>query len=284
MKKTTILGTAAAVALLSAGTAAYAQQGIGATGALDADQQNEDLIDAIEDDAERDLDRFGNTGLPQGLSGSFALRANLQDGNTDAYDLGIGTDLNYLFGPNGIELQLNYSYGEEDGTTTDESLVYALQYTRDINPRLYGFARLQGSFDEFSSFQSDTFLSFGAGYRVIATEQTQWDVQAGVGYRYAEFNFDTALDPLTDDSFDEPAIGIGSNYSQRLSPTMILTNDTDIIYSDTDTVVFNDLAVSMSMTDSLSLRTSLLTEYHTDPQPGFEDTDNTLGVSVVYSY
>ncbi len=38
------------------------------------------------------------------------------------------------------------------------------------------------------------------------------------------------------------------------------------------------------MTDQLALRTSLLTEYRTDPLPGFKDTDNTLGVSVVYTF
>jgi putative salt-induced outer membrane protein len=38
------------------------------------------------------------------------------------------------------------------------------------------------------------------------------------------------------------------------------------------------------MTDALALRTSVLTEYHTDPEPGFKSTDNTFGVSVVYSF
>ncbi len=63
-----------------------------------------------------------------------------------------------------------------------------------------------------------------------------------------------------------------------------MTNDTDVITSSSDTVVYNDLALSVSMTDSLALRTSVLTEYHSDPEPGFKDTDNTFGISLVYSF
>ena len=63
----------------------------------------------------------------------------------------------------------------------------------------------------------------------------------------------------------------------------MLTNDTDLITSESDTVIYNDLAVSVSVTDTLALRTSLLTEYHTDPEPGFKDTDNSLGISMVYN-
>ena len=278
MKITTILGTSAVLALLAGGTAAFAQEGIGASANLDAEELNEDLLEQIEDDAERELDQFGNEGRPQGLSGSFALRSTLTSGNSETFDLGIGADLNYLTGPNGVEFQLNYAYSEDEDATEAESLVYSLQYTRDLNPNLYGFARLQGSYDDEAGFERDTFLSFGAGYRVINTAETQWAVQAGVGYRYAELNEVTELD------FEEPAIGVSSDYAQRLTDTVSLTNDTDIISSESDTVIFNDLAVAMSMTDNMALRTSLLTEFHTDPAEGAEDIDHQLGVSVVYSF
>ncbi|GGL75885.1 DUF481 domain-containing protein [Wenxinia marina] len=273
---------AAAIAAFTVGTAASAQVGLGAGPATDAAELNEDLIEDIEDDAERDIGRFGNEGRPQGFTGSLALRATAASGNTDNYNLGIGTDLGYVAGPNGFELQLNYSYGEEDGVRTDESLFYTAEYTRDFTPRFFGYAKLQGSIDDFSSYQSDTFLTVGAGYRIYNTPTMQWSVQAGAGYRYAEFNDFT--DSLTDLDFSEPAVALSSDYAHRLTETVYVTNDTDVLWSDSDTVVFNDLALSVAMTDTLALRTSVLTEYHSDPLPGFEDTDNTYGVSVVYNF
>lgn len=243
-----------------------------------ADERNEDLLEAIEDDAERDLDRFGNEGRTPGFAGSFALRGIANAGNTDSVDVGIGSDFGYVWGPNGVELQLSYTYGEDDGSKNEESLFYGFEYTRDLNPRLFGFAKVQGSVDEFSSFESDTFVSFGAGYRIYNEADRQWSVQAGPGYRFAD------LSDVASADISEGAFGASSDYAQKLTESLYITNDTDIITSSSDTVVYNDLALSVSMTDSLALRSSILTEYHTDPEPGFKSTDNTFGVSLVYSF
>lgn len=248
------------------------------TGTDVAADRNEDLREAIEDDADRDTDRFGNEGRPQGFNGSFALRGIANSGNTDSKDIGIGSDMNYVWGPNGVELQLSYTYGEDAGVKNEESLFYGLEYTRDFNPTLFGFAKVQGSVDQFSSFESDTFVSFGAGYRIFNDEDRQWSVQAGPGYRFADLSAVASAD------ISEAAFGLSSDYSHDLTDNLYLTNDTDVITSSSDTVVFNDLALSVNMTDSLALRTSVLTEYHTDPQPGFSSTDNTFGVSLVYSF
>ncbi|RZV48023.1 MAG: DUF481 domain-containing protein, partial [Sphingomonadaceae bacterium] len=177
------VGAAALSSVLVAGTVS-AQNAF--TGTNIAEDLNEDLLEAIEEDAERDIDEFGNEGRAQGFSGNVALRGIAKSGNTDSFDVGIGTDLNYVDGPNGYELQLSYSYGEDDGSKNEESLYYGLEYTRDINTRVFGFAKIQGSVDEFSSFESDTFVGLGAGYRVVNTPSVQWSVQAGPGYRFAE--------------------------------------------------------------------------------------------------
>ncbi len=240
---------------------------------------NEDLIEAIEDDAERELDRFGNEGRPDGFTGSVALRGIAQSGNTDSVTVGIGTDMNYVFGPNGIELQLNYAYSDDDDSASEESLFYGLEYTRDLNPQFFGFAKVQGSADSATDaqYETDTFVSFGAGYRIFNDNNIQWSVQAGPGYRFAELN------DISEGDVDEGAFGVSSDYAHKLTETVFVTNDTDVIWSESDTVVFNDLAVNIAMTETLALRTSILTEYHTEPGTA-EDTDNTFGVSLVYSF
>ena len=268
----------ALVAMLAA-TSATAQDLIGRD-SIAADR-NEDLIEAIEDDAERDLDRFGNEGRPQGFTGSVAMRAIAQTGNSESTDVGIGSDLNYVWGPNGIELQLNYAYSDDDDVGgTDESLFYNLEYTRDFTPVTFGFAKVQGSYDGATDaeFETDTFVSFGAGYRVYNTEDLQWSVQAGPGYRFAEFN------DIASGDVSEGAFGISSDYAHKLTDTVFLTNDTDIIWSESNTKLYNDLALNVSMTDSLALRTSILTEYTSDVTAPAKNTDNTFGVSLVYSF
>lgn len=273
--KTNVFIIAATAALIA--SSASAQNLIGRDTV--AGDRNEDLIEAIEDDAERELDRFGNEGRPQGFTGSVALRGIIQSGNTETTNIGIGTDMNYVTGPNGVELQLNYAYSDDDETDAEESLFYGLEYTRDLNPQFFGFAKLQGSADSATDaqYETDTFLSFGAGYRIFNEADTQWSVQAGPGYRFAELN------DVTDGDVSEGAFGVSSDYAQKLTETVFVTNDTDVIWSESDTVVFNDLALSVAMTDTLALRTSVLTEFHTEPGTA-EDTDNTFGVSLVYSF
>ncbi|EAR52851.1 Salt-stress induced outer membrane protein [Oceanicola granulosus HTCC2516] len=241
------------------------------------EDRNEALTEQIEEDFERDT-TFGNEGRQLGFDGSVALRASAASGNTDNADIGVGANFGYFDGTNGYELGLSYQYGEEEGETVEESLLYDLEYTRDFTPRFYGFAKLQGSIDEFSSFENDTFLGFGAGYRVVNTATTQWSLQAGPGYRVAE------LSDAVDRDFEEAALSVTSNYYTEVANGISLTNDTDIIASESDTVVYNDLGLNVAMNNALALRTSVQTEYHTEPARGMDDTDNTYGVSLVYSF
>lgn len=236
----------------------------------------DDLIEAIEDDAERDIEPFGNVGRPIGFDGSMALRGSLSDGNTDSADLGIGANLGYYDGLNGYRLLLNYSYGEDDGIENENNLIYGLEYTRDFGDRWYGYAKLQGSEDDYADFTSDTFAGFGVGYKVIERPDVSWQVAFGPGYRWATQSNGTEI--------EEEALSLTSNYTARLSDTMLGTLDTNLIYSESDMVVYNDIGVNFSMSDALALRTSLATEYHTDPLPGSKELDNTLGLSLVYSF
>ena len=276
MTKLTKLAGVSALALLVSAPV-FAQDLIGRDSV--AGDRNEDLLEAIEDDAERELDRFGNEGRADGFTGSVALRAVGTAGNSESMSVGIGSDMNYVWGPNGIEIQLNYAYLDNDTSDAEEQLFYGVEYTRDFNSTTFGFAKIQGSADGATDaqFETDTFVTFGAGYRIYNQADLQWSVQAGPGYRFAE------LSDVTDGDVSEGAFGISSDYAHKLTDTLFVTNDTDVIWSDSDTAVYNDLALNVAMTDALALRTSLFTEYHTEPGSA-KSTDNTFGVSLVYSF
>lgn len=236
----------------------------------------EDIEEDVADDFERDVEPFGNTGRELGWTGSVSMRATASDGNTDSADVGVGTRAGYYDGVNGHELTLSYSYSKEDDVQTEDSLLAGYDYTRDFGTNTYFYVKGQLAKDEFSSYDTDAFVGAGVGYRVFDTPETQWSIAAGPGYRYLEDNLGNET--------EEGAFSLSSNYLQNLNESVFITNDTDVIYSESDTAVNNELGLNVAMTNQLALRTSLLTEYHTDPVPGFEDTDNTLGASVVYTF
>jgi len=271
MKNTTLLLTVATTALL--GTSAMAQTALGDSAAED---RISDLNERIADDFERDVPQYGNEGRALGYTGAIALQANATAGNTDTSSIGIGANMGFYDGMNGIDLQFSYQRSENEGTVDEDSLLYDLQYTRDFASSYYGFAKLQGTVDSLPFDTADNYLGLGVGYRVFDTAAVQWTVQAGGGYRVADLN---GLD-----DFKEPAISLSSGYYNQVADNLAVTMDTDVIASDSDPVVFNDLGLNVSITDTLALRTSIVTEYHTDPAPGLESTDNNFGVSLVYNF
>lgn len=124
--------------------------------------------------------------------------------------------------------------------------------------------------------RTDVFLGFGPGYRVINTPNQAWRVQAGPGIRYVK---------QTDTNSDtEVGFIVTSRYFYGISDTVSFSMDTDVLGSDTDTIVTNDAGVNYKLTNNLSTRVSLRTEYNTDPIGSEKSTDNTFGVSLVLGF
>ncbi|KKL97521.1 hypothetical protein LCGC14_1833650 [marine sediment metagenome] len=144
---------------------------------------------------------------------------------------------------------------------------------------LFGLGRVQygiASENRPDDYVTDAFIGFGPGYRIINTPNLAWRVQAGPGVRFTED---------ADDVDETEVAGIASSrFFYRINQGVFVTNDTDILYSDANTRVTNDLGVSVSMTDTLSTRLSYFTDYNSDPAPGIENTDNTIKASLVYSF
>jgi len=190
--------------------------------------------------------------------------------------------MGYYDGVNGFDVGFSYARAENNGDIDEDNLLYDLQYTRDLSAATYGFANLTGEIDGRtvgSAFDtSDNYLGVGFGYRAVDTATTQWTIQAGLGYRLQEST------GVARTSLDEPAISISSGYYNQFTETLALNFDTDIIGSDSNTTVRNEIGLNVSMTDTLALRTSLNTVFNTEPAAGLKDTDNTLGVSLVYNF
>lgn len=270
---------AALVAGLSA-TSAFAQtttfDNVGA--AADA---VDDLQEQLEDDRERDIDAFGTEGREVGQYGSIALRysGTTSDGNT-SNDLGVGLRYGMFDGVNGVDFNASYVFGEDNGTVTENTLLAGADYRRNLSDTLFAYGQIDTAINQLTTtvgeYKNDTFVGAGLGYRIFNSADTQWSVQAGPGYRFAEIVGGTDV--------DEVAASISSNLFVSLSDTVYLTNDTGVIYSETSTTIGNDLAVNVSLTDTLALRTSYATRFNDATDNSFSDAENTLGVAVVYNF
>jgi putative salt-induced outer membrane protein len=272
------LRTAAATALaLSAlGTSPLLAQNV-FTGVEAVDDRIEDIeeeaADALEAD---DRDRFGFARAPQGFAGTVALSATADTGNSESFDLSLAARLTYGVGRFTNYMGFGVLYSEADGNrdTAEAFAIYDGIY--DLGPQFYVFGTARYNYDDFSNFKHDAFLGAGPGFRVVNTEDLAWRVQAGPGIRYLE-------DQAGNDTSEAAGIA-SSRFFARTSETSFVTNDTDVLFSDESVQVYNDLGVNFRLTDLLSTRAYLQTDWTDDPDPGFEEFDNTVGLALVATF
>ena len=276
--KTNTLIIAAISGFVATGAMAQTTTFDNSTAAADA---VESIEDSITDAAERDVSKFGNEGREVGSYGSVSVRgtSTSNDGATSA-DVGVGLRYGTFDGVNGIDVTAAFTYGETNGVATENNLQAGIDYRRDFNDTLFAYAKANASFDKLSTtvgeYEQDIFVGAGLGYRIFNTADTQWSVQAGPGYRVANV--------VGGGEVSEAAASVSSNVFKSLTDTTYVTNDTDVIYSETATTVTNDLALNVSLSDSLILRTSYTTNFNDQTDTQFSDAENTLGVSVVYNF
>lgn len=277
MKTMSTVAGGAVFALLLGATASMAQGVLTGTDALD--DRLDDIEERAQDDLERaqDASRFGNPEFRPGLSGSASLSYSGSTGNNESQEFSAGARLRFAQGQVVQTIGVALEFSDEDGVTTEEEIfgVYDLNYYFD--DRFYGFVlgrvESDGLADEVTEVRTDAFVGFGPGYRILNTPDVTWRVQAGIGLSYLKDGLDN----------DETETGyiVSSRFFYSFNENVFLTNDTDVLKSDSALRINNDLGVNFKMTDAFSTRVSYLTEYNDSRDIR---ADNKLGVSLVYGF
>jgi putative salt-induced outer membrane protein len=253
-------------------------------GSTTIDDTIEDIEDDTQDEFERSQDegRFGTATVPPGFRGSiFASGSYDTEGDEDDYSVQIGGRftlgqgrLNHTVGIAGLFSESTDEDEDGDDESTDTAQIFALyEATYDISDRFYGFGILSATYDEDDDPEQDYFIGVGPGYRIFSEPDLAWRVQAGPGWRYQEF--------LDGDDASEFAGIFSSRFFYQVSETVFLTNDTDVLWSDSSVSVTNDFGFNLAVQGPFSLRAGLLTDWEdTDSS----DYDNLISAAVVYSF
>ncbi|MDR7124855.1 DUF481 domain-containing protein [Pseudotabrizicola sp. 4114] len=268
---------AIAAAQVAFAPAAVAQVAI--TGVEALDDRIDDINDDVADDLARaeDAARFGSPEFQPGFSGSASLGYSGKTGNNESQDITAGVRLRYAQGQfvQTIGAALDFAEANNTATKEDVFVVYDANYYFDQN--FYGFAlaRLQtnGLAETVDDNRRDAFLGFGPGYRIVNTPDVSWRVQAGIGVSYLQ---DGARNSTT-----ETGYLAASRFFYRINDNFFVTNDTDVLKSDSALRANNDLGLNVKMTDAFSTRISYLSEYNDSRAI---KTDNKLGVSLVFGF
>lgn len=284
MKTMMKFATVSALALMVAAPA-FAQTAI--TGVEGLNDQIDDITDDVNEDIQRgnDSDRFGGNAVAQGWRGSFALSASGTSGNTDTGEISGAGRLTYGAGDWSHLFGFAIEYGESNGVKNEEKFFGTYEANRYFTPEFYVFGLGRYQYDGLlldtngavvNGSETDAFLGFGPGYRVLNKENNTWRIQGGPGVRYFK--------DATGVSETEVGFIASSRYYYGFNETVSFTMDTDVLGSEVNTIISNDAGLNFKMSENLSTRVSYRTDYNTDPVGNLRSTDNSIGLSLVIGF
>lgn len=226
----------------------------------------------------------------EGWKGEGALSAGMTSGNTDTSDIGLNFDVDRISSNWDFGVQGQVDYGKQDGDESRNRVFLGTNLDYDVTERVFSFARASYEVDQFTGFDSRSFVGGGLGYRFFDNETVSWIVRGGPGVK-----IDEVKRVITTDENGaaliipaETATSVGavgkSKFELALNDKVSVSNITDIIYAEESTQVSNGLALTAQINGSLSARFGFDTRYDTNPPIGFESTDTATKIGVVYKF
>jgi len=225
-----------------------------------------------------------NAQMLDGWTGEASLTGSKTTGNTETTDLGLGLKLDKTSDVWRHKFKALIDYGKNDGQKNKQRLALGYQIDRDVNERLYVYGNADYFNDDFGAFQTGYFVGTGLGYKAILPEPVSWNLEGGLGYRSQKTQGPVApaLLPLSVTE-NELALRGFSDLDWVLNDNVSAYNDTEIIYSKSDTYIWNEVGLTATLAGNLAARASFRVDYHTDVPLGTENTDTVTRFGVVYT-
>lgn len=231
---------------------------------------------------------FAQSGLLDGWAGEASLSGSKTTGNTDTTDAGLGLKLAKTGDVWTHKFDANADYGKADGETNKQRYNLGYQIDREINERTYVYGNADYFSDDFGAFKQGYFLGGGLGYKVIVPDPIGWNLEAGAGYRSQKSRI-LDNDPLTNpdglasDRENELALRGFSDFDYALNDNVSFFNDSEVIYSSSDTYLWNETGLTAQLMGNLAARASFRVDHHTDVPVGTKKTDTISRFGIVYT-
>ncbi len=224
------------------------------------------------------------TGFWQGWSGESSLTGAVTTGNTETTDIGLGLKLEKDTGTWRHKFDALGDLGRANGEVNRRRYQIGYQLDRNLTDRVYIFGNADYFSDDFGAFQEGYFAGGGLGYKAIVSDSVTWDVEGGAGFRSQETqgpvlpNFLPA--PVTE---NEIALRASSDFDYKFNDNVSFFNDTEILWSSSDTYIWNDVGITATLAGNLAARASFRVDHHTDVPEGREKTDTITRFGLVYT-
>lgn len=213
----------------------------------------------------------------EGWVGEASLSGSKTTGNTDTTDIGFGLKLDKVGETWTHKFTAAADLGEADDVTNKKRYNLGYQIDRELNDRTYVYANADYFSDDFGAFQEGYFLGTGFGYKALMEEPITWNLEGGIGYREQQEQGALGL------RFDEVAGRAFSDFDWILNDNVSAYNDTEVIFAESNTNIWNEIGITAQIAGNLAARTSFRIDHNTDVADGIEKTDTITRVGIVYT-
>lgn len=219
--------------------------------------------------------------------GSIGAGATVSTGNTRSTSANLNAEALRLTNVDKWRLYGTALYGENNGTQSANLLRAGARYDYDLTPRIFAFGGIDTERDKIGNLKYRLAPSVGAGYHVIKSAATTFDVFAGVGYVQDKFYRPVTIDGTLRSDYGRAELLLGEESTHKISSTTSL-RQRFVLYPNLDNTgeyrsVF-DAGLAVAMTNSLSLTVGLVNRYNSDPGPGVKKSDTLFVTGVAMKF
>ncbi len=222
-------------------------------------------------------------------TGKAELGVLLSDGNTEAKSANTKFDLTHEGPKRKHNFYFAALYGENAEFQNAERYEARYQIDWKLTDRLSWFLGLRGEEDRFSGFAYQATVSTGATYKFVDSPTTKFDGSLGAGYKrfqpqvLIKSDAGDVLQRIEGESEADPVATLGSNFEHKFTENTMITNKFLAELGSDNTSVADDIALQVSMSETLALAVGIGIRYNSDPPPLAESTDTLVTVNLVYN-
>lgn len=214
---------------------------------------------------------------PPAWTGSLALSYLATTGNSETETVGFDTAWDRRPTPWGLEFRALAHRAETDGSATAERYLASVRGKRALSDRLELFAGLVHERDEFAGFDQRSIVESGVLWRALVEPDHELELDAGLTWTTED-----RLDGSDDDWLGAVA---GLAWGWKISSNATL-RERLLFYPNFDDSadwrLSSETALEAALAAAWALRVAYLVQHDDRPPAGFEETDTSTSVSLVW--
>lgn len=215
-------------------------------------------------------------GSRPGWGGELELGLIATSGNTRTQSFNANVAMQDQDFPWRHELRIEALHASEQDITVAERYMAFVKTDYRFDERRYMFGTLRYEDDRFSGYDYRVSESLGYGHRVVASDVLNLDLEFGLGGRH--------LIPLEGEREDEPIVRGAANLGWQVNPTVRLSERLFFESGEENTYTESETGLRLKINSRMATKFSYTVRHNSDVPEGWENTDTTTAVTLVFDF